>query len=498
MKYINISNRRKRLIAAAFKVTIECTHSKRSIRKNLLKSNAYMKIYEIFHPGLKVSVQYRLLTLEETEILVNEYDDLEQEQFMRIVLETVIYNLKQDVTEVLRMLPKDKANRMLLTLYNGALMLNPGLDADGWMQITESPLRMPNTMINPKRGTTTPALTATTKIKHLTKQKFMNLEQHLRNRIIGQNEAITELVKALKRSQVGLGDENRPVGVFIFGGASGVGKTLLAKELHSYLYEGSEIIRIDCGEYQHKHENVKLLGAPQGYIGYEDGGILTDKLVRNPQTIVLLDEIEKAHPDLFNTFLRVLDEGIMTDSKGTQLDFRNTIIIMTTNLGNEEMVSSMRDASVGFARKSNDIPKREIVVKSTERAIHKHFKPEFVNRIDKLITFNNLAHDDYIKIAGLELENVQTKLTKRGCTLSFDTDALEAMVRDGVSHVQGARGLAQLRRDRIEDPLADLILNGRYPRGTVFQLTHDATDYKVLAKRPASKRLPKLELVGSL
>jgi ATP-dependent Clp protease ATP-binding subunit ClpC len=445
-----------------------------------------LKLYEVYNPDLDVNIRYKVLSQQETEALILEYGEGDRDRFTKAVLESVIYNLKPDVTLALRQLQKEKAKVILSSLFTGCLMLNPGLDVDSWLQITNAPQIISETgasIVSGRKRSKSP------RIKRITKAKFLNLDRHLKDLIVGQNEAIEELVAALKRSQVGLGDEERPTGVFLFAGASGVGKTYLAKELHNYLF-GTEynLIRIDCGEYQHKHENQKLLGAPPGYLGHDEGGQLANELMKNPQTVVLLDEVEKAHPDIFHTFLSIFDEGMMTDGSGNKVSFRDAIIIMTTNLGNSEIVNDLK--SVGFSKNINAsaLPRRERVTTVSNDAIKKQFPPEFLNRIDKIVVFNHLTDEDYKKIAELELNEVHSKLEKRGFTLAFDANVLEAMVRDGVNHVQGARGLAQLRRDRIENPLADLILNGRFPQGTAFKVSHEAGEYRVTANRPVSKK----------
>lgn len=451
------------------------------------------RIYEIYYPEIDTPVSFKVLSLDETQSLVNRYTELDDDSYMRIVVEACVTNLKTTVAGALKVLPKEKAAKFLIGLYNSSVMLNPGLDIESWLSISNAPMLVSAATQNKYSPLTKRMnkMAVKPKPKKISRQKFINLERHLKEQIIGQDEAIEELVRALRRSQAGLSDENRPVGVFMFSGSSGVGKTSLAKVLASYLYDNVEMIRIDCGEYQHKHETSKLTGSPSGYVGYEEGSLLTDALEKNPATVILFDEIEKAHPDLFNLFLPAIDEGFITDAKGNKLNFRDSIIIMTTNLGNGDITAEMQSASVGFSKKTDGPLPREAVEKATLKAIRKHFRPEFINRFDKTIVFNYLTQEDYFKIAELELNAIQRKLDKRGCTLEFDESAIAAMVKDGVNHTQGARGLAQIRRDRIEDILATLMLNGRYPRGTVFQLTHESDNYRISAHRPVfKKRMP--------
>jgi len=473
-----------------------------------------------------------------------------------------------------------------------------------------------------------------------------------------------------------LADDQRPMGVFLFAGASGVGKSHLAKELHSYLYgDEVDIVRIDCGEYQHKHENQKLIGcfvlgskvamgdgtsmniediqvgmnvithkgnirevvdtyeydtseslveisfagssetikstpdhkyfaiqsihkpetsdrqqrrlwtqsakkenldwyqaktlqrgdwvvtprvkadiaetvydladfipkyevrsddeyiyrqvkevtsipsvsskvydisvqddasfnvsgiavsnSPPGYVGYDEGGYLTNQMKKNPNTVVLLDEVEKAHPDLWNTFLRVFDEGALTDGSGRTVSFKDSIVIMTTNLGNKEAINSMMDSGLGFNssytqdQRNIDTPSRSAFERFATKSIQNNFKPEFLNRIDRIVIFNHLQKEEMQKIAELELEKIQKKLRKRGMTLNYSESVAEHMVDQGVNSIEGARGLARIRRDVIEDKVSDSLLEySRWPRGTVVTIAWDE-DFQVTTKRPTKEK----------
>lgn len=451
-----------------------------------------MKLYEVYTPEIGLYVRYRVMAPDEVELLVEQNRELPKEDYMRVVLEAAIYNLKLEVTQSLKKMTKVKARAALTSLFRGCVMLNPGLDIDSWLKISNGTNTIDASDRSMIEGTPKPR-SVTSKSKKLNKTKFMHLERHLKDRIAGQDEAIEEVCRALKRSVTGLNDENRPLGVFMFAGASGVGKTYLARELQSFLFGDTDIIRVDCGEYQHKHENQKILGSPPGYIGHEEGGQLTNAIMKNPQSVVLLDEVEKAHPDLWNTFLRAFDEGILTDSTGQECDFRESIIIMTTNLGNGQVVDNMLQRGFGFSKKGLNIdaataaiPARTMVIRDTNEAIRKNFKPEFLNRIDKTVVFNHLTADTLRKIVELEFGIVEEKLARRGFTLTFDDLASEAMLREGYNPVQGARGLAQVRRDRVENALADMLLSGRYARGTNFQVTF-SENFIVSAQRPSKR-----------
>jgi ATP-dependent Clp protease ATP-binding subunit ClpC len=339
--------------------------------------------------------------------------------------------------------------------------------------------------------------TTKNKVKKVTRQKFLGLQNHLDSNIIGQTNAVESVISALKRSQVGLNDKNRPLGIFLFAGSSGVGKTHLANTLHKYLFgEDNPMVRIDCGEFQHKHENQKLIGSPPGYIGHDEGGQLVNLVKKNPSTVVLLDEVEKAHPDLWNTFLRVFDDGILTDAKGEEVNFQNTVIIMTTNLGNEKTVDYLLAGGTGFNKNINykttttQAPPKEMVEKNTLDAIRKHFRPELLNRLDKVIVFNHLIQSDYEKIAELEMSVIVEKLTKKGYSVNYNDQVISALILKGVDTVKGARGLAQVRREQMEDKLADILIKSIPPRGSVFEISYkDKEDNFIFTIKKPEKQL---------
>ena len=453
-----------------------------------------MKLYEVYNPELDTDVRFKILNEQETYRLVNQHKDSSQDEFMRAVLEAVVYNLKEEVTTSIKKIPKEDAKNVLATLFNCSLMLNPGLDVLSWLQIANSPLLVSSYASSPFAPKGTPkAINKTQKkrpsFNRIPRAKFLNLERHLKESVIGQDEAIDELMSALKRSHVGLNDEERPLGVFVFAGASGVGKTLIAKELHKYLFGATDMVRVDCGEYQHKHENQKLLGSPPGYLGHDEGGQLTNALLKNPNTVVLLDEVEKADPDLWNTFLRVFDEGWLTDNAGKKVSFHNAIIIMTTNLGNKDIVNDLQEKKFGFQKdNSGSLVVRERVIRVTNDAIRKYFRPEFLNRIDKTVVFNHLNHTDLKKIAELELNSIQTKLNKKGYTITYEDSVIEAMISEGVDNVKGARGLSQIRRDRIENLLADSLMQKRHLKGTVFKLDFNTDEYEIKVQSPITRK----------
>jgi ATP-dependent Clp protease ATP-binding subunit ClpC len=271
------------------------------------------------------------------------------------------------------------------------------------------------------------------------------------------------------------------------------GKTHLATKLHEYMFsESYPIVRIDCGEYQHKHENQKLIGSPPGYIGHDEGGQLVNQVKKYPNTVVLLDEVEKAHQDIWNTFLRVFENGILTDAKGEEVDFRNTIIIMTTNLGNEKTVDFLLaggtgfNANIGMKHKTTEKPSIEMVEKNTLDSIRKYFKPEFLNRLDKVVVFNHLDKENYQKIAELEMSIIVDKLSTKGYNINYTDNVIDALLEKGIDSVKGARGLAQVRRENMENKLADILIKSAPPRGTIFEISYTLeNDFTFTVKKPS-------------
>ncbi len=449
-----------------------------------------MKLYKIYYPVMESYVRLKTLTPEQADEFIEQYQNLPKMEYILLVLETCVYNLKTDVLAVIRKLPQKVADEMLtVNLYNGCIMLNPSLDLDTWMLLTQSynifkeeDEHIDRIMKSPLPAVTKPSSTSSTAAKtkkqfSISPAKFINLQRHLNDSVIGQHEAVAQVASALKRAQANLNDPDRPVGVFLFCGPSGVGKTLIAKELQKYLFDTGDLIRIDCGEYQHKHENQKLIGSPNGFVGFEEGGQLTKAIAKNPNTVLLIDEAEKAHPDFWNTFLKVFDDGFLTDNKGNNVSFKNTIVIITSNLGNDKVSDISYSKGAGFnastsaSYKRKDAPKRAIVERETEEALHRFFKPEFLNRLDDVIIFNHLSGEDYMKIAELEMHTLANKLSKQHYDLSWDDESLELLSNlSGVS-IEGARGMSRVRRERLENPLADLLLNTKHPKGTIFNIT---------------------------
>ena len=290
-------------------------------------------------------------------------------------------------------------------------------------------------------------------------KKLLNLEKVLRKTVIGQDEAIKIVAKAVRRSRAGLKDPNRPIASFIFIGASGVGKTHLSKALAKFMFGAEDaLIQMDMSEYMEKHNVSRLIGAPPGYIGFEEGGQLTEKIRRRPYAVVLLDEIEKAHPDVFNMLLQVTEEGRLTDSFGRHIDFRNVVLIMTSNIGGD-IIRNM--SSLGF-KKSSEEMSYESMREQLTRAVEKHFRPEFLNRINDIAVFKNLTKDDLRKIIEIELENIRSRLDNYNVTLSITKEAMDFLIDKSYKPHFGARPLHRTIERLIEDPLSEEILKGKF------------------------------------
>jgi len=297
--------------------------------------------------------------------------------------------------------------------------------------------------------------------------RLLKMADEIKRSVIGQDEAIEKIVKAIQRNRAGLKDPNRPIGSFIFLGPTGVGKTQLAKVLAKYLFDTTDnLIRIDMSEYMEKFSISRLVGAPPGYIGYEEGGQLTEKVRRKPYSVVLLDEVEKAHPDVFHILLQVLDEGQLTDSLGRRVDFKNTIIIMTSNIGSRDLKDFGQ--GVGFATKTKAEVKSDYEKSIIQKALKKAFAPEFLNRIDDIVMFNSLTKNDIHKIIDIELKGLFDRISGLGYTIKISTAAKDFITEKGYDVQFGARPLKRAIQKYLEDPLAEALIKSDAKQGTVF------------------------------
>ena len=308
---------------------------------------------------------------------------------------------------------------------------------------------------------------------------LMNLDKSIMGKVIGQDAAVVKIAKSIKRNRLGIKDPNRPIGSFVFLGSTGVGKTHLAKQLAKEMF-GSEdsLIRVDMSEYQEKHTVSKLVGAPPGYVGYEEGGLLTEKVKNKTYSVILFDEVEKAHKDVFTVLLQILDDGHVTDSLGRKINFKNTLIILTSNLG----VKKLQDfgTGIGFSNNSyaDEEAKKEILMKEMKN----FFSPEFINRIDDTIVFNSLTESDIEKITEIELNKLMTRLGEMKYTVTYDVEVVKYLGKIGFDEVYGARPLKRAIQDKIEDLLSEEVLTGKMIEGKSYHLKMDGEEIKIQKK----------------
>jgi ATP-dependent Clp protease ATP-binding subunit ClpC len=325
-------------------------------------------------------------------------------------------------------------------------------------------------------------------------EKLLHMEDRLRERIVGQEEAIVAVANAIRRARSGLKDPRRPIGSFIFLGSSGVGKTEMAKALAEFMFGDEEaLLTIDMSEFQERHTVSRLTGAPPGYVGYEEGGQITEAVRRRPYQVVLFDEIEKAHPDVWNSLLQILEEGRLTDGQGHIVDFRNTVLIMTSNIGTR---FARKAGTLGFPRPSEDGSEDEENLRSEIReALKKTFRPEFLNRLDEIIIFHNLTMEHMLQIVDLQMHEVAARLAEQGVQLSL-TDAARSWLADkGYDPTFGARPLRRALQRYIENPLSIQLLSGELAKGQVVaDIEDDAVVFR--AAEGASLQVPADEMVS--
>ncbi|MDA3789571.1 MAG: AAA family ATPase, partial [Desulfobacula sp.] len=289
-------------------------------------------------------------------------------------------------------------------------------------------------------------------------EKLIHMEDVIKKRVIGQQKAIDAVSNAVRRARSGLQPEDRPIGTFIFKGPTGVGKTELAKALAQFIFDSDQaMIRVDMSEYMEKHSVARLIGAPPGYVGYDEGGFLTEAVRRRPYSVILFDEIEKAHPDVFNVLLQVLDDGRMTDGHGRTVNFRNTIIIMTSNVGSR----FLQEAGTNGLEDAN-------VQKEITHALKQVFRPEFLNRIDEIITFHALTMENIKQIAAIQIEKLNQRLKSRNLEINLDDYAMEHLAQKGYDPTFGARPLKRVIQQEIENPLSMAILKGEFKEGSTI------------------------------
>jgi ATP-dependent Clp protease ATP-binding subunit ClpC len=319
--------------------------------------------------------------------------------------------------------------------------------------------------------------------------RLLKMNDEIKGKVIGQDEAIIKIVKSIQRNRAGLKDPNKPIGTFIFLGPTGVGKTQLAKVLAEYLFDSTDnLIRVDMSEYMEKFSVSRLVGAPPGYVGYEEGGQLTEKVRRKPYSVVLLDEIEKAHPDVFHLLLQVLDEGQLTDSLGRRVDFRNTIIIMTSNIGTRQLKDFGQ--GVGFSTSNKQAQSNEYAKSVIQNALKKAFAPEFLNRLDDVVLFNSLSKEDIFIIIDIELAGLYKRISNLGYNITLTNEAKDYIAEKGYDVQFGARPLKRAIQKYLEDPMAEVIIKADIKEGDKIEVSYDKENDKIeMIVIPATKVL---------
>ena len=319
------------------------------------------------------------------------------------------------------------------------------------------------------------------KISTQESKRLMNMDKELMGKVIGQDEAVIKVVKAIKRNRIGIKDKNKPVGSFIFLGPTGVGKTYLAKLLAEYIFgDADALVRMDMSEFMEKHSVSRLVGAPPGYVGYDKGGELTEKVRRKPHCVILFDEIEKAHEDVFNILLQLLDEGHLTDGLGRKINFKNSLIILTSNIGVRELASFGKN--MGFQTAESIVSEEAKARAIIDKALKKKFRPEFLNRIDDSIIFNGLKEADIHKIIYNEIEKLEKRIGEIGYKLKISKEAIEFIAKEGYDEEYGARPLAKAIQHYVEDPVADEILNDKIKEGETINITFDKEKSELVLK----------------
>ncbi|MCQ9207054.1 MAG: ATP-dependent Clp protease ATP-binding subunit, partial [Omnitrophica bacterium] len=326
------------------------------------------------------------------------------------------------------------------------------------------------------------------KLEQKESSKFLNMATELNTKVVGQPEAIEAIASAVKRSRAGIKNPRRPIGSFMFMGPTGVGKTLLGRKLAEFMFGNEDaIIQIDMSEYMEKFNVSRLVGAPPGYVGYEEGGQLTEKVRRRPYSVVLLDEIEKAHPDVFNLLLQVFEEGRLTDSFGRKVDFKNTIVIMTSNIGAEML---KKQGSIGFRSVEKEGETYKDMKERLLEAVKKVFKPEFLNRVDEVVVFRSLSKEDLQKIVDIEISEVQDRLKEQSIKLELTPKSKDFLIEKGFNKSFGARPLKRTIQRFLEDPLAEEIISGNFKGGGIVKVTvkGDHLELGVISKATKSAK----------
>ena len=421
-----------------------------------------------FCEALDRFVGIRTLSPQECRHLFEGVKLTDRKSFTRLVINAVVVDFHTEIAPLMF----ERGELPMLhevieaELYNLCVKVNPGLDINEVsLPLAQLAAESKIAMLDPAEQAPEPGpeVEGDGRIRvEAGSERFLTMVEELQKAVIGQDEALEAVASAIRKAKAGLKAPDRPVGSFLFVGATGVGKTETAKALHRFLYGASPLVRIDCSEYAAPHEYSKLIGAPPGYIGHNDGGYLTEAMKNRPAAVVVFDEIEKAHLKVHNLLLQIMEEGVLTDSKGAVVPFRNSVVIMTSNVGVERLDD--RATAIGFDRAERSVEHR-VRTRETRKALEKTFPPEFLNRIDEIVTFRSLTREDTFPILDRLLEEVQGRTRNLGLLLVFEDSARDFLVDQGFDPKFGARPLRRAIHRHVENPLAEMILSGDLARG---------------------------------
>ncbi len=423
-----------------------------------------MKVVMKYCESLDRFVKIKVLSDEEVKRIFKDAKINDKKSYKRLVITVCVVDYFQEIEPVL----KNKKDYSLFAdiaeqeLYNLCIKVNPQLDIKRVsIEVEEDEEDKKLAIVGQEDEEPEDTL-----------KRLINMEEHLKKKIIGQDRAIEVLAQAVRRAYVGLRNPRRPIGSFIFAGQTGVGKTALAKALAEFLFGSEdELIRIDCSEYAQAHEYAKLIGAPPGYVGYQEGGQLTEAVKAKPHSVVLFDEIEKAHQKVHNILLQILEDGVLTDAKGEKVSFREAVIIMTSNVGVAKLEEIKRAIGFGTHKVTDEVREDETI-----KALEKVFPPEFINRVDEIVVFNPLSKEDMLKIVDIMLEEeVLVRLRENlGMELRVPKKVKEFLVERGFDPKYGARPLRRVVQKHVQAPLAEEIIAGKYSRGDVITCSVDS------------------------
>jgi len=423
-----------------------------------------------FCESLDRFVAIRTFTPQQRAELMQNVRINDKNAYKRLIINAAVVNYLDEIAPTLFSGNEDLLGGIIEEeLYNLCVKVNPGLDIkEITIPVSSEPM-----------DRAIPLLDASQEVETIAEaDRVLSLEKDIKERLIGQDEAVEAVCQAIRKAKAGLRNPRRPVGSFIFVGQTGVGKTELSKALAQCLF-GNEmnLVRIDCSEYAMSHEYSKLIGAPPGYIGHNDGGYLTESIKNKPQAVVVFDEIEKAHRKVHNLLLQILDEGTLTDSKGTSITFSETIVIMTSNIGVESLLKL--ETAIGF-NDQKAVVNHDIRSAETRKSLERVFPPEFLNRVEEIVVFRPLSREHNLKIIDILLHEVEDRLKNLGLTISFTHDSKELLVEKGTDEKFGARPLRRAISRYVENPLAELILSSRLKKGQHIEarLVKDKISFK--------------------